>query len=232
MVETRKGVAAVAGSKATAKAVDQGILKGFREVSTASVHEVMGKRGALDAGLRPLWQGIRMCGPALTVRARAGDNLALHRAIYAAQAGDVLVADGGGYTEAGMWGDVTTTAAQARGIEGLVIDGAVRDQESVRGLRFPVFSRGVSMKGTTKKTLGEIGVPVNCGGVTVNPGDLVLGDEDGVVVVPSGMAAEVLEAARRKEAQEEEIRRQLRAGKTTLELLGFDQVIRRLEQEG
>jgi 4-hydroxy-4-methyl-2-oxoglutarate aldolase len=191
----------------------------------------MGRRGALDAGLRPLWQGIRLCGTAFTLRARVGDNLTLHQAIYAAQAGDVLVADAGGYTEAGMWGDVTTTAAMARGIEGLVIDGAVRDVESIRQMRFPIFSRGVSMKGTTKKSLGEIGVPIALGGVTVNPGDLVLGDEDGVVVVPKEIAAEVLEAARRKEAYEEGLRQQLRAGKTTLELLGFDEVIRRLEQE-
>jgi len=221
----------VIGNTAAAKAVDPGILQGFRAVSTASVHEVMGRRGALDAGLRPLWQGIRMCGTAFTLRARVGDNLTLHQAIYAAQAGDVLVADAGGYTEAGMWGDVTTTAAMARGIEGLVIDGAVRDVESIRQLRFPIFSRGVSMKGTTKKSLGEIGVPIAFGGVTVNPGDLILGDEDGVVVVPKKIAAEVLEAARRKEAHEEELRQQLRAGKTTLELLGFDEVIRRLEQE-
>lgn len=229
--EALKEVVTVADSTATVQPVDPGILKGFREVSAASVHEVMGKRGALDAGLRPLWQGILMCGTAFTLRARVGDNLALHQAIYAARAGDVLVADAGGYTEAGMWGDVTTTAAMARGIEGLVIDGAVRDVQSIRQMQFPIFSRGVSMKGTTKKSLGEIGVPVTCGGVTVNPGDVILGDEDGVVVVPKEIAAEVLEAARRKEAQEENIRQQLRAGKTTLELLGFDEVIRRLQQE-
>jgi 4-hydroxy-4-methyl-2-oxoglutarate aldolase len=135
----------------------------------------------------------------------------------------VLVVDYKGMVESGPWGDLMTTSALARGVAGLVIDGCVRDAQVIRGMGFPVFSRGVCMKGTTKvATDGDVNLPVTCGGVVVAPGDIVVADDDGVVVVPLATAAETLAKARERTAREEELRVQLEAGRTTIELLKLE----------
>jgi len=200
----------------------------IRELSaydSATVHEAYGGRGALDSALKPLDNRMKVCGPAATVLARPGDNLILHKAIYVAAKGDVLVVSAGGYVEAGPWGEIMTLAAQERGIRGLVIDGSVRDSNAIRELRFPVFSRGVCIKGTTKDTLGTINCPIQVGGVSVHPGDAILGDADGVVAVAARDLPGVLEKCRQRKEKEEKIREELKKGKSTLELYGFDKIL-------
>jgi 4-hydroxy-4-methyl-2-oxoglutarate aldolase len=200
----------------------------IRELSaydSATVHEAYGGKGALQSDLKPLDNRLKVCGPAATVSARPGDNLILHKAIYVAAEDDVLVVSTDGYIEAGPWGEIMTLAARERGILGLVIDGSVRDSEAIRELRFPVFSRGVCIKGTTKETLGLINHPLLIGGVLIRPGDVVLGDADGVVAVAAGDLPAVLEKCRQRKGKEEKIRTELKKGKTTLELYGFDKIL-------
>jgi 4-hydroxy-4-methyl-2-oxoglutarate aldolase len=195
---------------------------------SALLHEAMGRRGALDSDFRPLFPGARLLGRALTVRGRPGDNLMLHLAISVARPGDVIVATLDRHTEAGAWGEITTLAARMRGVAGLLTDGAVRDSEPIARAGFPVFSRGVCIKGTTKRLRGEINQPVVIGGILVNPGDFVVGDADGVVIVPAAEAEAVDAKARQIRAREAEIMRQLEAGALTLDLLGLRHVLEEL----
>ncbi len=192
---------------------------------TATVHEASGGKGALSNDIKPVDPKSRLCGPALTVASRPGDNLTLHKAIYVAEKGDVLVVSVGGFTEAGPWGEIMTVAAQVRGIAGLVIDGSIRDSIAIQALGFPAFSRGLCIKGTTKDSLGFINHPVVIGGVRVHPGDVVLGDADGVVVVSQKDLVEVLEKCKLRKEKEEKIKKELQIGKSTLELYGFDKIL-------
>jgi len=197
-------------------------LAGFE---TATVHEAYGGKGALSYDIKPMDPFRRVCGPAVTVSGRPGDNLILHKAIYVAEPGDVLVATVGGYTEAGPWGEIMTVAAQVRKIAGLIIDGSVRDTSAIRGLGFPVFSKAISIKGTTKETLGLINHPINMCGITIRPGDVVLGDADGVVVVAAADLSGVLEKCRQRREKEEKVVEEIKRGKSTLEIYGFDKVL-------
>jgi 4-hydroxy-4-methyl-2-oxoglutarate aldolase len=160
----------------------------------------------------------------------SGDNLTLHAAIALGGPGDVIVAEVGDAVEGGYWGEITTVAAQARGVSGLVIDGGVRDVAAIRRLQFPVFCAAVSVKATVKRTLGNINCPIVCGGVLVRPGDLVLGDDDGVVVVAREQAESVLMAAIAREERESELIRRVQTGELTLDLLGLRDVICRSEK--
>ena len=172
------------------------IVEGFRAVSAATAHEASGKRGALTSAIKPVAAGMKVCGPALTVLCRSKDNLMLHKAIAVAQPGDVLIAATEDRAEAGFWGEIMTVSAQANGIAGLVIDNCVRDAGEIATSGFPVFSRGLSIRGTVKGSLGLINHPTVCGEALVYPGDLVLGDEDGVVIVAREAAEEVLEKSK------------------------------------
>jgi 4-hydroxy-4-methyl-2-oxoglutarate aldolase len=176
---------------------------------------------AVDPWIRAAWPGARLAGPAYTVQGAGGDNLALHRAVYAAPAGSVLVVDVNG-AQFGHWGEVLAVAAQARHVAGLVIDGGVRDIEAMRELGFPVFSRNNSVRGTRKLFPGELGVDVEIGGVPVRTGDTVIGDADGIVILPAEIAAAVVQHAVERAGKEQEIIRRLRAGETTLDLYGLD----------
>lgn len=189
--------------------------------ATATLLEASGQqRIDLNPVLRPLWTGARLAGPAYTVQGAAGDNLALHHAVVAAPAGSVIVADcgGGGH---GHWGEVLAVAAQARDITGLLIDGGARDAAEQEELGFPVFSRNNAILGTRKDFPGVLGVPVVVGGRTVQTGDLIVGDVDGVVAIPAAQVAAVLNAADARAAKEQEFMRRLRAGETTLDLYDF-----------
>lgn len=205
---------------------DPRLIAAFQGHATATLHEAMGKKGAMPFYMKPLYPGMKLCGPALTVAVPPGDNLMIHYAMTLARPGDVLVVDANGFTEAGPWGDIMTTAAMVRGIAGLVIDGCVRDAETIRQMGFAVFARGANMKGTTKILPGDVNVPITCASVPVSPGDILVGDDDGVVVVPRDEAASVLERAAKREADEEEKRRELKAGKTTVELLGVEDLLK------
>ncbi|MEV5155628.1 RraA family protein [Streptomyces werraensis] len=173
---------------------------------------------ALDPALRPLWPDARLAGPAYTVQGVPGDNLALHNAVAAAPPGHVLVADCGGGSF-GHWGEVLAVAAKERGLLGLVIDGAVRDSAEQAELGFPVFSRGIAIHGTAKRYPGILGRSVLVGGVVVRTGDLVVGDADGLVAIPSAHEAAVLAAADGRVEQETFIMSELSKGRTTVELL-------------
>lgn len=198
-------------------------LEVARSLSTSTIHEAMGQQGVLPAAIRPLHSSFRICGWATTVACPPGDNLWLHRAIYASPPGWVLVCSTGGHYEAGYWGEIMTEAARVRGLAGLVIDGMVRDGARLVELGFPIFCRGLCMRGTTKD--GSMAGGVNCrvriGEVTVNHGDLVVGDMDGVVVVPGEIVADVLARARERVEKERRIIERLRAGERTLDIFGL-----------
>lgn len=203
-------------------------IEALGRLGTATVHEAQGKAGALDGAVKPIAAGMRLAGTALTVAVKPGDNLAIHYAVTIAEPGDVLVVDAGGYVEAGPWGDLLTTYAQQRGVAGLVIDGAVRDVDTIVAAGFPVFSRGISIKGTEKNQPGDVGGSIVCAGAVVRRGDVVLGDTDGVVVVPAEKAETALAAALAREEHEETMRERVRAGESLAHLIGLSEQFRRL----
>jgi 4-hydroxy-4-methyl-2-oxoglutarate aldolase len=201
------------------------------QLGSATLHEAQGQTGALASALKPLDPFRRLAGPAMTIDAKPGDNLVIHHALRFAQPGDVLVIDAKGYAEAGPWGDILTLAAQKIGVAGLIIDGAVRDGDSILEMGFPVFSRGLSICATQKNQPGQINVPIVCGGVAINPGDWVMGDRDGVVIIPRHNVAAVIVAAKKRETAENALRKGIAAGKSTVELLGLEASLRRVGLE-
>lgn len=191
---------------------------------TATLHEAAGKIGALPSAIKPMGAGFRLCGPAFTVHGPGTDNLWLHRAIAAAKPGDVLVAYVSGVYEAGYWGEIMSTGALSAKLGGLVIDGCVRDGDLLPGLGFPVFARGLCIRGTGKDfgATGWLNAPVMMGDIVVKPGDLVAGDIDGVVAIPRAQVAQVIDASRAREEKEADIMKQLRHGANTLDLYGWN----------
>ncbi|UQV44257.1 4-carboxy-4-hydroxy-2-oxoadipate aldolase/oxaloacetate decarboxylase [Janthinobacterium lividum] len=204
-------------------------LHALRQLGAATIYEAQGAKGALDSGIKPIAPGMRLAGPALTVNTRPADNLMLHYAMLKAQPGDVLVVDAKGFLEAGVWGDVFTEQAQRIGLAGLVIHGAVRDAAAMTQAGFPVFSRGLSIKGTGKHQPGRLNVTVTIGDVGIDPGDIIVGDQDGVVVVRRHEVDAVLLKSRQREEKEAQFRQQIRDGATTVELLGLEETLRRLQ---
>ncbi len=205
-----------------------GLLDRFRGIGTATVHEASGRRGAVTSAIKPITKGVRICGPAFTVQCHPGDNLMLHKAMQRAQPGDILVASVGDYYEAGYWGGLMATSAVARKLGGLAIDGCIRDSEEIIRMGFPIFCRGFSIWGTTKNVLGLINHPVIFGGVCVNPGDLILGDDDGIVVVSRTECEAVLENSIKRIETEKKKTEQLRAGVSSVELNKLDNVFQSL----
>ncbi len=206
--------------------IAQDLVKQFFGIPTGNLSDAMGKKGNMHSSIKPVYPSAKMAGIALTMTCPPADNLTIHKAMYMAPAGSVLVVNAGGYTEAGPFGAIMSLACKIRGLAGVVIDGGCRDVEEIEELQFPLFSRGGSPGGTVKETLGSIGVPIQCGGVVVVPGDIVVGDRDGVVVVPAGFATEVLEKARAIIDKEVKVRELLRQGKSTLEIYGLDAVLK------
>ncbi|MGF6262553.1 4-hydroxy-4-methyl-2-oxoglutarate aldolase [Paraburkholderia youngii] len=203
--------------------VDAKVVEAARNVPAAALHEAGGKIGVLPTSIRPVAPGFRICGTAFTVHSPGGDNLWLHRAILAAKPGDVLVVYANGAYDHGYWGEVMTTAAKVRGLAGLVIDGCVRDADLLEQIGFPVFSRGLSIRGTGKDygAIGWLNAPVLLGNTTVEPGDLIVGDRDGVVAVPRARASEVVAKAAQREIDEAAICKRIEAGETTMQIYGF-----------
>lgn len=201
------------------------ILQGYGAHAAATVHEAMGRRGALDPAIKPIAKGFRVCGPALTVQCHSGDNLMLIKAIGMARAGDVIIADMGAAVASGPFGEVLAVECVAKKLGGLVVDCSVRDSREIVKLGFPVFSAGLCIRGTAKATLGTINHPISCGGEIVRPGDLVLGDDDGVVVVPLEEAAAVLEAADERVAKEDAVMARLRAGESLFDIYGYQKTL-------
>ena len=203
---------------------DPSLLQSFTGLGVATVYEAAGRIGSVDPGIKPLAPGVRILGPAFTVICHPQDNLMLHKALQLAQPGDVLVASTGGHFHAGYWGGLMATSAMAKGIAGLAIDGCVRDSAEMVQMGFPVFSRGTCIRGTTKGVLGKINHPLLFGEVVVHPGDLVLGDDDGMVVIPQAEIEKVLEAAKRRVEAEKVKSEKLRKGISSVELNKLDPV--------
>ncbi|MDA8249766.1 MAG: hypothetical protein M0Z28_11365 [Rhodospirillales bacterium] len=179
------------------------LLQAFADVSTATLSDAMGRHGAMNATIRPLYEGIRMVGSALTVLCFPGDNLMTHKALQMVEPGSVLVIDDGGHNS-GCFGHRSAMHARSRGGIGVVTGGSVRDAALLRRDRFPIFCQGVSPRAPQKNTPGSINVPVQVGGIVVCPGDVIVGDDDGVVAVPLAMATEILATARRRDRREKE----------------------------
>ncbi len=200
------------------------LIESFKEIGTATVHEASGRKGAVDYRIKPIAPGVRLCGPAFTVQCHPGDNLMLHKALERAQPGDILVTSTGGCYEFGYWGGLMATSAVAKRLGGLAIDGCIRDSSEIIQMGFPIFCRGVNIRGTTKTVLGLINHPTLFGGVLVQPGDLILGDDDGMVVVEQMECEAVLEKSIKRIETEKLKAEKLRAGVTSVELNKLEKV--------
>ncbi|THD49775.1 MAG: 4-carboxy-4-hydroxy-2-oxoadipate aldolase/oxaloacetate decarboxylase [Bradyrhizobium sp.] len=196
---------------------DKAAVDKLSRYGVATIHEAMGRVGLMHPYMRPIYAGAHMCGTAVTVLLQPGDNWMLHVAAEQIQPGDVVVAACTVDNTDGFFGDLLATSFRARGAKGLVIDGGVRDVTDLTEMRFPVFSRAISARGTVKATLGSVNIPVVCAGATVNPGDVVIADMDGVVIVAAGIAHQAADAAEAREANEADKREKLAAG-----VLGLD----------
>jgi 4-hydroxy-4-methyl-2-oxoglutarate aldolase len=197
------------------------LLDAARQLGSATLYEAAAlPNSALDSGIRPIWAGASIAGPAYTVECAPGDNLAIHIAMEKIPRGSVLVVATGGFV-AGYWGEVLTVAAETAGVIGLVIDGSVRDTAALTARRFPAFSRGISVRGTSKNAAPSVGRPVIIGGTPADVGDLVVADDDGVVVIPARVAAQTVSAGQARAHKEAVMMQQLQEGRSTLELLGL-----------
>ncbi|MFC5430908.1 RraA family protein [Paraburkholderia denitrificans] len=207
----------------TIKPYAAALLELARTLGTSTLFEASGlSTSSVDPAIRTVWPGASVAGPAFPLECSPGDNLAIHVAMEKAPRGSVLVISTGGFV-AGYWGEVLTVAAEAAGVAGLVIDGGVRDIAALTARRFPVFARGISMRGTIKASVPSVGQPISFTGTPVAAGDLVLADDDGVLVIPAAQVHATLTKGQARAAREAGIMERLREGRTTLDLFGLSQ---------
>lgn len=201
--------------------LDRSVLEILKSLPVATVYEAAGKLGDVSPVIRPMVDGIRMAGPAFTVKTMPGDNLVVFRAIDEAPPGSVIVIDGGGTERVTIWGGSSTLAAHGKGLAGCVTNAAVRDLDEIRELRFPVFAAGAAVRGTSKSHPGWIGLTISIGDAVVRPGDIILGDADGLLVVPAERAEEIASKALAKRRDEEAKETRIRNGEALGQIFKF-----------
>jgi 4-hydroxy-4-methyl-2-oxoglutarate aldolase len=200
---------------------DEGLVRKLGEFGVATVHEAQGRTGLMLPYMRPVYLGAHLAGPAVTVYSHPGDNLMIHAALEQCRKGDVLVITTKSESTDGMFGELLATSCQAHGIAGVAIEAGVRDVADITAMQFPVFSRAISSMGTVKETAGSVNIEIVCAGAIVHPGDIIVADTDGVVVVPRRDAAEVVRASEERLAKEARNREQLKSGKLGLDMYGL-----------
>ncbi|MGJ7609726.1 MULTISPECIES: 4-carboxy-4-hydroxy-2-oxoadipate aldolase/oxaloacetate decarboxylase [unclassified Variovorax] len=211
----------------TIERADPAAVEKLSRFGVSTVHEALGRLGLMQPRIRPIHPEARCCGPAVTVLLQPGDNWMLHVAAEQIRPGDVVVAACTSDSTDGFFGDLLASSFKARGCKGLVIDGGVRDVRDLHAMNFPVFSRAIHAKGTIKATLGSVNVPVVCAGALVHPGDVIVADIDGVVVVPAARAREVADAAEARESSETAKRARFAAGELGLDMYGMREPLAR-----
>jgi 4-hydroxy-4-methyl-2-oxoglutarate aldolase len=207
---------------------DPDVILALGELGVATVHEAQGRTGLMKPYMRPIYPSAKVSGTAVTVSSQPGDNLMIHAALEVCKRGDILVVTTTSESTDGMFGELLGVSCEARGVVGLIIDAGVRDTAELTAMDFPVWAKAISAQGTVKSTAGSVNVPVVCAGMTVHPGDVVVADADGVVVVARAQAAEVAAAGRDRIAKEEKTRERLRNGELGIDFYGLRDKLKQL----
>jgi 4-hydroxy-4-methyl-2-oxoglutarate aldolase len=211
--------------------IEAGLIQKFKGIPSSIISDCLNRYYAMNTSIKPIFQGIRLCGQALTVQSMSGNNIMSHLALTFAKPGDVVVVDGRGYLGNAVWGGIQTLYAAKQGVAGLVVDGAVRDVEEIRQLKFPVYCQGVTPAGPHKGWADCVNVPIQCGGIPVHPGDLIIGDDDGVAVVPLDQIRKVYEESMDRLSMEKVWIQKIEKGESSLDAVELRAYVDKMEIE-